>query len=81
MTEVATNLAVAGKFVGGLLLGGVMAVFQPPLAIAIALVLLGVIGWSRWRGGDEAQPLTPFASGFVLAAAIYVALAVAAAVG
>jgi hypothetical protein len=56
-----------------------MAVFLPPLAVAMALVLGGVLAWSRLR--EEPQPFTPLASGFVVAVGLYVALAVAINIG
>jgi hypothetical protein len=66
---------------GGFALGGVMVVFLPPLAMAIALVLGGIVAWSKWRGNDEQQPLTWLAVGFLVAVGAYVALAFAYALG
>jgi hypothetical protein len=62
----------------GFLLGGVTAVFMPPLAMAIALVLGGVLLWARFRHEDVRILAAPGA-GFLLAVGIYVALAVVAA--
>jgi hypothetical protein len=64
----------------GFVLGGVMSVFIPPLAFAIALVLGGVMAWARLRHHDE-QPMTAPAAGFVIAVATYVVLAILAALG
>jgi hypothetical protein len=64
----------------GFALGAVMAVFLPPLAFAIALVLGGVVLWTRLRHHDV-QPLTALAAGFLVAVLAYVALAVAYALG
>ncbi len=77
----AGRLGVVARAVAGFLLGAVMAVFLPPLAIAMALVLGGVLAWTRLRGPDDAQPLTPLAVGYVVAVAVYVVLAVVAQVG
>ena len=57
-----------------------MAIFLPPLAFAMALVIGGVVLWARLRH-LEAQPLTGLALGFLVAVLAYVGLAVAAAVG
>jgi hypothetical protein len=77
--EGASGIGVALRVAGGFALGAVMAVFLPPLAVAMALVLGGVLAWSRLR--EEPQPFTPLASGFVVAVGLYVALGVAINIG
>jgi hypothetical protein len=73
------NVASLLRGVLGFVLGGVMSVFMPPLAFAIALVLGGLMAWARLRHLDE-QPMTALAAGFVIAVATYVGLAILAAI-
>lgn len=73
-------LVAAAKVLAGFVLGGLMAVLIPPLAFAIALVLGGVILWSRLRG-EDVQALTWPATGFLTAVGAYLALALAYALG
>jgi hypothetical protein len=65
---------------GGFVLGAVLAILVPPLALALALVLVGLLVWARVTGQD-AGALTPPAAGYLLAALVYVVLAVLYAVG
>lgn len=76
MASTAGRLGVAGKAVGGFLLGALLAVLIPPLAIAMALVLGGVVVWSHRQADSDQQALTPLAAGFAAAVAVYVVLAV-----
>ncbi len=69
----------AAKVVAGFVLGAVLAIVMPPLAVAMGLVLGGVLVWARVRGEDVRQ-LTPAAGGFLTAVAAYVLLAVVVAV-
>ena len=48
---------------------------MPPLTVAMALVLGGVLLWARLRGEGMGQ-LTPVAGGFLAAVAAYVLLAI-----
>jgi hypothetical protein len=73
-------LVVVAKCLAGFVLGGLMAVFLPPLAFAIAIVLGGVMLWARLRG-EDVQPLTWFATGFLGAVGAYVLLVLAYALG
>ena len=66
--------------VGGFILGAVMTIALGPLGLAIALVLAGILVWARLRHQDVSA-LKPGAIGYLVAAAAYVALAVAANVG
>ena len=72
------SVSSAGRAVAGFVLGGVLAVFVPPLAFAIALVLGGVLLWARLRH-EDVQPLTALATGFLAAVLTYLVLAVVAA--
>jgi hypothetical protein len=73
-------LVAVAKGLAGFVLGGLMSVFVPPLAFAIALVLGGVMLWSRLRG-EDVQPLTWFTTGYLAAVAAYVVLVLASALG
>lgn len=64
----------------GFVLGAVMAVFLPPLAFAMALVMAGILGWARVRHQDV-QPLPSLGGGFLAAVLAYLALAIVAALG
>jgi hypothetical protein len=66
------------KGLAGFVLGGLMSVFVPPLAFAMALVLGGVLLWSRLREQDV-KALSWLAIGYLVAVAAYVLLALAAA--
>ena len=70
----------AAKVVAGFVLGALLAIVMPPLTVAMALVLGGVLVWARLRGEDVGQ-LTPVAGGFLAAVAAYVLLAVVTTVG
>ena len=72
------SVSSAARAVAGFVLGGLLAVFVPPLALAIALVLGGVLLWARLRH-EDVQPLTALATGFLAAVLAYLALAVVAA--
>jgi len=61
--------------VGGFALGALLTILTPPIGLAIALVLGGILAWARNRQGDVAA-LTPGALGYLLAVAAYVLLAV-----
>jgi hypothetical protein len=74
VTTAGGRLGTAAKAGGGFVLGALMAVFLLPLAFAIALVLGGVVAWSRLRGEDDQQVMTPVAVAFVAAVAAYVVL-------
>jgi hypothetical protein len=69
-------LALRGA--AGFVLGALMVVFLPPLGLAFALVLAGLLAWVRLRG-DEAGALTPLAAGYLLAVTCYLVLVVASA--
>ena len=69
----------AAKAIAGFVLGALLAVVIPPLALAMALVLGGILVWARVRDEDIGA-LTPVAGGFLLAVAAYVVVAVVAAV-
>jgi hypothetical protein len=73
-------LRLLASGVAGFVLGAVLAVFAPPLAMAMALVLLGILVWARVRHEDPGV-LTPLAAGFLVAVVAYVGLAVAALMG
>lgn len=64
--------------VGGFVLGALLTILTPPIGLAIALVLGGVLLWARLRHQDVAA-LTPAAVGYLVAVAAYVLLAVLAA--
>ena len=72
------SVSSAARAVAGFVLGGLLAVFVPPLALAIALVLGAVLIWARLRH-EDVQPLTALATGFLAAVLAYLALAVVAA--
>ena len=81
MSTAATDpLVPVAKGLAGFVLGGVMSVFVPPLAFAMALVLGGVLLWSRLRG-EDVKALSLLAAGYLVAVAAYVVLALASAVG
>ena len=67
------------KAVGGFVLGAIVAVVMPPLALAMALVLGGVLLWQRFRG-EPVEGIGAPAGGFLAAVAAYVVLAVVSAV-
>jgi len=69
----------AAKAVAGFVLGALLAVVMPPLTVAMALVLGGILVWARVRG-EDIGPMTPVAGGFLGAVAAYVVVAVVAAV-
>ena len=64
------------RAVAGFVLGAVLVVLMPALGLAMALVLAGVLVWSRLRH-EDAGALTALATGFLLAVLAYVVLAVA----
>jgi hypothetical protein len=81
MSVTATDPLVAvAKGLAGFVLGGLMAVFVPPLAFAMALVLGGVMLWQRLRG-EPVHSLGWFTVGYLASVAGYVALAVASSLG
>lgn len=67
------------RAVGGFVLGAVMAYLLPLLALAIALVLGGVLAWLRFRA-EATDALGPLAAGYLVAVAAYVVLAVVVAI-
>ena len=69
----------AAKAVGGFVLGALMAYLLPLLALAIALVLGGVLLWLRFRG-EPAEGIGAPAVGYLVAVAAYVVLAVVVAI-
>ena len=82
MATAGGRLGIAAQAGGGFVLGALMAVFLLPLAFAIALVLGGVLAWTRLRGEDEQQQvMTPVTGGFVAAVAAYVLLLLGASFG
>ncbi len=72
------NAAAVGKGVAGFVLGAALVIPVPPLALAIGLVLLGILVWARWRG-EDAGPLNALGTGYLIAVVAYLVLAVAAA--
>jgi hypothetical protein len=64
--------------VGGFVLGALLTILSPPIGLAIALVLGGILVWARLRHQDVAA-VTPGAVGYLVAVAAYVLLAVLAA--
>jgi hypothetical protein len=64
--------------VGGFVLGALLMILVPPIGLAIALVLGGILAWGRLRHQDVTA-LTPAAAGYLVAAAAYVVLAAVAA--
>ena len=70
----------AAKVVAGFVLGAVLVILMPPLTMAMALVLGGILVWARLRHEDVGQ-LTPVAGGFLAAVAAYVLLAVVVTLG
>ena len=69
------SAAALGKGVAGFALGAVLSIFIPPLALALALVLGGILLWARWRQQDV-EPVTAPAAGFLVAVTAYLALVV-----
>jgi hypothetical protein len=63
----------AARAVGGFVLGAILVVATPPIGLAMALVLLGVLGWLRWRH-EEPEGFGPPAFGFLAAVGAYVLL-------
>jgi hypothetical protein len=66
--------------VGGFVLGAVVAVLMPPIAFALALVLVGVLLWQRFRD-ETVEGLGAPASGFLAAVTAYVLLVVVSSIG
>lgn len=66
--------------VGGFVLGAVVAVLMPPIAFALALVLVGVLLWQRFRD-ETVEGLGAPASGFLAAVTAYVLLVVFSSIG
>ena len=64
------------RAVTGFVLGAVLVVLLPAIAIAMALVLAGVLVWARLRH-EDVEALTALAPGFLVAVLAYVVLAVA----
>ena len=73
-------LVKVAKGLAGFVLGGLMSVFVPPLAFAMALVLGGVLLWSRLREQDV-KALSWLAIGYLVAVAAYVVLVLASSLG
>ena len=79
MSTTSTDPLVAvAKGLAGFVLGGLMAVFVPPLAFALALVLGGVLLWARLKGADV-KTFSWAATGYLMAVVAYVLLALASA--
>ena len=66
---------IAAQVVGGFVLGAIVAILMPPIALALALVLVGVLLWQRFRD-EKVEGLGAPASGFLAAVTTYVLLAV-----
>ena len=62
------------RAVAGFVLGAVLVILMP--AIAMALVLAGVLVWAR-LSHEDVEALTALAPGFLVAVLAYVVLAVA----
>ena len=65
----------AAQGAGGFVLGALLTIVVPPLGVAIALVLAGILVWARLRHQDVGS-LSPAAGGYRVAVAAYVLLAV-----
>ena len=72
--------AEVARGIGGFVLGGLLSVFLPQLAIAMALVLAGVVVWARLRHEDVSSITAP-AVGYLASVAAYVVLVVSSTLG
>jgi hypothetical protein len=71
---------IAAQAVGGFVLGAVVAILMPPIALALGLVLVAVLLWQRFRN-ETIEGLGAPASGFLAAVTAYVVLAVVTSLG
>ncbi|MEO6511561.1 MAG: hypothetical protein ABIO16_11265 [Nocardioides sp.] len=66
---------IAAQAVGGFVLGAIVSFLMPPIALALALILVGVLLWQRFRA-ETVEGLGAPASGFLAAVTAYVLVAV-----